>query len=403
MTCANHTDRERTAFCQQCGKPICPECTRAVGSAIFCEPCLAARLGNLPPRDPFHSATLNQTLDGVIPPPSQPGMPSPGLATLLGLIPGVGAMYNGQYTKGIVHLVVFAVLVSLADKNGIFLLFVFGWVIYQAIEANHTARARLAGSPLPNPFGLNDLGERLGFGKSWPTPPAEPPASAPPQSAPGPAVPPPAPWGAPPQPYTQSSSYNGTTWEWSSYTAPPPSSADYQPVSTGAPTPPPDPALVLPRSSFPAGAIWLIGLGCLFLLGNIGILHGLPVHYLLPFFLIGLGIWIFLHRLGDSGLGLADDGTPMYRLRVLAALRGAIWIILIGVMFLLDTFHILSWGSSWPLFIITAGLMAILQRTIYAQAMAANYAAPPAQTPPPAPTPTPAPAPAAEPHDEERS
>ena len=100
-----------------------------------------------------------------------PGEPNPGLAALLGLIPGVGAMYNGQYAKGVVHLIVFAILVSLADEHGIFGLFIAGWVCYQVIEAHHTARARRDGTPLPNPFGLNDLSERLGFGKSWPDTP----------------------------------------------------------------------------------------------------------------------------------------------------------------------------------------------------------------------------------------
>ena len=38
-----------------------------------------------------------------------------------------------------------------------------------AIEAYHTAKARRDGTPLPNPFGLNDLSERLGFGKAWPS------------------------------------------------------------------------------------------------------------------------------------------------------------------------------------------------------------------------------------------
>jgi hypothetical protein len=41
-------------------------------------------------------------------PVHRPGEPSPGLAALLGFIPGVGAMYNEQYAKGIVHLMVFA-------------------------------------------------------------------------------------------------------------------------------------------------------------------------------------------------------------------------------------------------------------------------------------------------------
>src|SRR5258707_4253597 len=185
MNCANHPERERVAFCQNCGKPLCQECARTVGSAVFCEPCLATRLAGAPPSSSGYSydpssAHVNYVVDGVAPPPRVPGATSPALATILGFIPGVGAMYNGQYAKGIVHLVVFAILVSLANDNGIFGLFIAGWVCYQVIEAHHTAKARRDGTPLPNPFGLNDLSERLGFGKAWPSPgPATPHAAAP--------------------------------------------------------------------------------------------------------------------------------------------------------------------------------------------------------------------------------
>ena len=169
MNCANHPDHENAAFCQHCGKPVCSECVRNVGSSIFCEPCLAARVGATAPPVGFPYPGYPQTGVPPAPPPIGAGEPSPGLAALLGFIPGVGAMYNGQYAKGIVHLMVFAVLVSLADDvNGIFGLFIAGWICYMVIEAHHTACARRDGTPLPNPFGLNDLSERLGFGKAWP-------------------------------------------------------------------------------------------------------------------------------------------------------------------------------------------------------------------------------------------
>src|ERR1019366_7316784 len=35
---------------------------------------------------------------------------SPGLALFLGMIPGVGAIYNGQYAKGMVHAIIWGVL-----------------------------------------------------------------------------------------------------------------------------------------------------------------------------------------------------------------------------------------------------------------------------------------------------
>ena len=55
---------------------------------------------------------------------SQPARPhmtdtgaSPGLAFLLGFIPGVGAIYNGQYAKAFVHVIIFSLLISVLDSG----------------------------------------------------------------------------------------------------------------------------------------------------------------------------------------------------------------------------------------------------------------------------------------------
>ncbi len=398
MNCANHPDRERTAFCQNCGKPLCQECTRTVGSAVFCEPCLAAKLAghhSRTPQAPRLHRNLQRHYAAPAPMPTAPGYtpapgePNPGLAALLGFIPGVGAMYNGQYAKGVVHLIVFAILVSLADENGIFGLFIAGWVSYQVIEAHHTARARRDGTPLPNPFGLNDLGERLGFGKSWPNTTGNrhrsidrrPRLHLPTSAA-----------GLPPTiPATHLNRHRQLEH---------PLGNSYSYVPPVPPIPPcPRSALrsiqptrsiptlaPFPRNRFPAGAIWLIGLGCLFLIGNAGLFHCFPVHRLVPFLLIGFGVWLFVRKMTDTGTGLADDGTPGYQFRLFRALRGSVWIVLVGVLFLLDTFDILSWGHSWPVFIIVAGLMAIFQRASYSVShgrLPYPYPAPPAPPPPP--------------------
>jgi hypothetical protein len=290
-------------------------------------------------------------------------------------------MYNGQYAKGVVHLIVFAILVSLADEHGIFGLFIAGWVCYQVIEAHQTAKARRDGTPLPNPFGLNDLGERLGFGKAWPaagtsstTTEQTTASGTPPPPGANPYVAPPP--GYPPQP--GSAAWSSPSWE--SY-APPPI------PPYGAPGYPVDPNLVPPpRNRFPAGAIWLIGLGCLFLIGNAGLFHTFPIHWIVPILLIGFGVWLFVRKMTDTGSGLADDGTPGYQFRLFRALRGSVWMILIGVLFLLDTTGTLSWNHSWPVIIIVAGLMAIFQRASFSAAMAAPYPypAPPVPPPPPA-------------------
>ena len=101
MNCLNHPDVAAVAYCQNCGKPLCSACMRTVGGVVYCEPCLAARL-SVPP------GTVPANLTGL--------HAHPVLAGLLGFIPGVGAMYNGQFVKALAHVLIFAVFVSLSDR-----------------------------------------------------------------------------------------------------------------------------------------------------------------------------------------------------------------------------------------------------------------------------------------------
>ena len=160
MNCVNHPDVAAAAYCQNCGKPLCTGCMRSVGGVIYCEPCLAARLSSPPPGG---TAYPDANLTGL--------HAHPVLAGLLGFIPGVGAMYNGQYIKALAHVLIFAVFVSLSDKSFVFGMLLAAWIFYQVFDAAQTAKARRDGLPLPNPFGLNDLGTRLGMA---PTPGAAP-------------------------------------------------------------------------------------------------------------------------------------------------------------------------------------------------------------------------------------
>jgi hypothetical protein len=48
------------------------------------------------------------------------------------------------------------------------------------------------------------------------------------------------------------------------------------------------------------GAIVLIGLGLLFLLGQLDIFHGRFFDFAWPLMLIGLGVWLIVRRIGDS-------------------------------------------------------------------------------------------------------
>jgi TM2 domain-containing membrane protein YozV len=75
---------------------------------------------------------------------------NPALAFLLGFIPGVGAIYNGQYAKGLIHVVVFGILVTVVHGPYTTLrplvgLMIAAWIFYMAFEAYHTARKRRYG------------------------------------------------------------------------------------------------------------------------------------------------------------------------------------------------------------------------------------------------------------------
>ncbi len=169
MNCAYHADQSAVAYCRTCGKPLCANCTRPVKGVIYCEDCLGARMASGTPASGFvpgPGAAVPPL--GVMPPPPIPGAPMPGssgpnpaLAGILGAIPfGVGPVYNGQYAKGLAHLVIFSLLVAGCTVNGSDLLpalcgIGIGFlVIYGSIDAVRSARAIQAGLPPPDPYGL---------------------------------------------------------------------------------------------------------------------------------------------------------------------------------------------------------------------------------------------------------
>lgn len=261
--CVKHPDVAASAYCRTCGKALCSSCARDVRGVVYCEECLAARLGDtMPPR----ADNVPPPPNYVPPPQAAPvGNAHPGFAAILGFIPGVGAMYNGQFVKGFVHVMVFVTLIWLTDNaSGLFGLLIAGWVFYMVFDAYQTAKALKYGLPLPDPFGINNLtggpvreaayaqrmteaGERIGEGFSQA-------ATAFNRTSPNPGVP-----------------------------------------GEGQPYAPPAPAYVPPpREATPTGAVVLIVLGVLFLLGNMG--WALHIHRWWPVLLIGLGVWLFIRR-----------------------------------------------------------------------------------------------------------
>ena len=169
MNCQNHPEIAATAYCRTCGKPICDGCRRDAYGTVFCAehaPAPASATASGPassppspgPRAPAGTRPAGGVLTDV----------SPGLAFALGWIPGVGAIYNGQYAKGIVHAVVFGILCSILDSNlhgldVIFAMMLTAWIFYMAFEAYHTASKRRAGEYVDEYSSLIDLRSRGRF------------------------------------------------------------------------------------------------------------------------------------------------------------------------------------------------------------------------------------------------
>jgi hypothetical protein len=158
---------------------------------------------------------------------------------LLGFIPGVGAMYNGQFMKGFIHVMIFVLLIVLVSHHGFFGLMIPFFILYMAFDAYKTAEARRLGLPAPDLLGLDRV---FGFQENHappPPPPAEPLASA-----------------------LDAGAAAGITQAH--------------------------------RDHVPVGAVVLIILGVVLLLGN---LTDLNLHRYWPLILIAIGLWMAYKRL----------------------------------------------------------------------------------------------------------
>ncbi len=172
MNCANHSQNPIAAYCRTCGKPLCANCGRQVMGVIYCENCLAARVAGSPAPPPPYAP-------GTVPRMQPVSGPNPAIAGILaGFFPfGVGAVYCGQYVKGLVHLVIFILLIVgqvNASSDGMHVvlgLSIGAYYFYQLIDAIRCAKALQSGQSAPDPFGINAMfgpAERTDFSRGVP-------------------------------------------------------------------------------------------------------------------------------------------------------------------------------------------------------------------------------------------
>ncbi|MGA8489897.1 MAG: DUF5668 domain-containing protein [Terriglobales bacterium] len=299
MNCANHPDTAAVAYCRTCGKPLCAQCTRDVKGVIYCENCLAERLHGVQPAAVPPAAGFVPSAAPIVPSSG----PNPTVAGILaGFFPfGVGAVYCGQYAKGLAHLVVFTLLVwgeSVVDNAGVNTMLGIGiafFYVWQIIDSIRTAKAVQMGQPAPDPFGLAQA-----FG-------AEP-------AQPGQAM---------------------------------------QPAQPGEET----------HAKIPTAAVVLIGLGVLFLLQTAGVFQ-FGWDRVWPFFLIGLGVWMFAVREGWV------NSRRNYRRGRRISLVTPVVLVTVGVLSLLESMKGPGWNRTWPVLLLAIGITKLME----------------SKTPPPPPT-----------------
>jgi hypothetical protein len=249
-----------------------------VRGVVYCENCLAARLeGVQPPAAP---------VAGFVPTAAVPagsgGGPNPALAGILaGFFPvGVGAVYCGQYAKGLAHLLIVTGLIwglssgHMGGLEPVLGIALGAFYFYQIIDAVRTAKAIQTGQPVPDPFGLARTfsgGDRSDLSK------------------------------------------------------------------------------------VPVGAVVLIGLGALFMLHNMGVWF-FSLDRFWPIILIGIGAWLFARRWGLIGHAAYDCERCRAR-----CLMGPAVLVTLGVLFLLETQDVISFGRTWPVLLVVIGLIKVFQ------------------------------------------
>jgi TM2 domain-containing membrane protein YozV len=174
MKCAVHSDVDATGYCRHCGKPMCALCVRPVRDVLYCEDCLANIVGIPAASQTVGSAAADPAY--VVPPVAAAtpaagsGLgPSPLLAFFLGFLPGLGAFYNEQYGKGVIHLAIFLFLFIIGvdgslgggAEAALWICLSALW-IYMPVDAYRTAKARLSGQMLQDPLETFSKGRPVG-------------------------------------------------------------------------------------------------------------------------------------------------------------------------------------------------------------------------------------------------
>ncbi|CAN5746699.1 hypothetical protein BH20ACI3_BH20ACI3_17410 [soil metagenome] len=136
MWCTYHQKNPAVVQCNRCARPLCAACDHRIRGFPFCQDCIVAGVELLRQHSQADASQVIRRRS------------SPSVATLLSFVPGLGAAYNGQTSKAIVHFAIFASFFQMAViTEGVlfFILGVLGSWLFAAVDACRTAQLMRAG------------------------------------------------------------------------------------------------------------------------------------------------------------------------------------------------------------------------------------------------------------------
>lgn len=127
MFCAYHPSSAARVQCASCSRSLCVACDHRIKGYPYCQDCIVLGIENLSRHYGNRSSSKSKAR----------------LAALCALIPGMGAVYNRQNIKAVVHFITIVGLFSLSDLHVLEGLFALGGVafyFYSILDAYRTAR-----------------------------------------------------------------------------------------------------------------------------------------------------------------------------------------------------------------------------------------------------------------------
>lgn len=139
MNCSYHQRNLAVVQCSRCARFLCPACDHRIRGFPYCQDCIVAGVELLQRQAARPAATT---------PTSAYRKTSPFVAFLLSFVPGLGAAYNGQTSKALVHFTIFASFFQMATLTDGMLFFILGGIgtwFFSAVDAFRTAQLIRAG------------------------------------------------------------------------------------------------------------------------------------------------------------------------------------------------------------------------------------------------------------------